>query len=320
MAPTFPREAAERPVIHEQALVGLSESGAAAVVELVDAEGEEPRLSLLAWPGSGEPVRTLLTASSERGQAVARRIREKGKMPVPLLADAVEREWTEALSAAQAQGYGPFPEAKEEAPDCVPGSRCWLVAGAEETGAPCLLLRIARAPQPATVLLLSDGLGGEEIEMARMPLAGDPVPAGLWVRGGSAWMLAGSVLPSEPLRRAIGLRQASTRRAEAELHNVHGLQDYAATDLASARREFDRAMAADPGFLDGVYNAASTAALEHREEDAVALLRRAAAIDPARVQVLGRNDQDLRSIRGRAEVRELLGLRRLPPEGVPPPP
>jgi tetratricopeptide (TPR) repeat protein len=116
------------------------------------------------------------------------------------------------------------------------------------------------------------------------------------------------------------MRRASLRRGEAELHNLHGLQEYAATDLDAARREFDRAIAADPGFLDGLYNAASTAALEHRVEEAVALLRRAAAIDPARVQVLGRNDEDLRSLRERADVRALLGLRRLPPEGVPPPP
>ena len=49
-------------------------------------------------------------------------------------------------------------------------------------------------------------------------------------------------------------------------------------------------------------------------------LGRAAAVDPARVQVLGRNDPDLDSLRGRADVRALLGMRRPAPEGVPPPP
>jgi tetratricopeptide (TPR) repeat protein len=320
MAPTFPRQAAERPVVHEQALLGLSQGGAAAVVELVDAEGEPPRLSLLAWGGPGGSVRTLLTAPADRAQAVANRIREEGGKPLPLLADAVQREWPEAPQAAAAQGYAPSPEAKEDAADCPPESRCWPIEGALETGKPGLVLRIARTEQPATVLLLSDGLGSDEIELARMPLSGASAGAKLWVRGEAAWMLAGSVAREDPLRRAIGMRRASLRRGEAELHNLHGLQEYAATDLDAARREFDRAIAADPGFLDGLYNAASTAALEHRVEEAVALLRRAAAIDPARVQVLGRNDEDLRSLRERADVRALLGLRRLPPEGVPPPP
>jgi Flp pilus assembly protein TadD len=109
-------------------------------------------------------------------------------------------------------------------------------------------------------------------------------------------------------------------RGEAELHNLHGLADSGAGELDAARREFDRAIAADPRYVDGLYNAAATAALSDRPEEAVAFLRRAAAIDRARVQVLGRNDEDLESLRRRADVRELLGLRRLPPEGVPPAP
>jgi hypothetical protein len=36
--------------------------------------------------------------------------------------------------------------------------------------------------------------------------------------------------------------------------------------------------------------------------------------------VLGRNDEDLESVRGREDVRALLGLQRMPPRGVPPPP
>jgi hypothetical protein len=72
--------------------------------------------------------------------------------------------------------------------------------------------------------------------------------------------------------------------------------------------------------VDGLYNAASAAALSDRAEDAVALLRRAAAIDPGRVQVLGRNDEDLRVLRKRPDVRALLGLKRPPREDIPPPP
>ncbi len=74
------------------------------------------------------------------------------------------------------------------------------------------------------------------------------------------------------------------------------------------------AIAADPRFIDALYNAASTAALADREADAVAYLRRAAEVDPRRVQVLGRDDDDLKVLRRRADVRALLGLKRLPPE------
>jgi len=312
MSPTFPRQAAERPVVHEQALLGLSEDGGAAVVELVDAEGEEPRLALSLWGREGEPPRTVLVAPAARARAVAARVLELGTRAAPLLAPAAEREWPEALATAARQGH----PARFTS---TPGPEGWRIPGAREAGALPLSLRMESAPQPAAVLILSDG-GSAEVEIARMPLAGTPVPPQLWIQGGVAWLLCGSVLPGSPLRRAIGLRRASLRRGEARLHNLHGLEDHGAGDLAAARREFDRAIAADPGFLDSLYNAAAAAALVDRAEEAVALLRRAAAVDPGRVQVLGRNDPDLRSVRARADVRNLLGLQRLPPEGVPPPP
>ena len=116
------------------------------------------------------------------------------------------------------------------------------------------------------------------------------------------------------------MRRGSIARGEAQLHNGHGLADYAAGDLDAARREFDRAIAADAGFVDSLYNAASAAALSDRAEEAVALLRRAVAVDAARVQVLGRNDDDLKVLRKRADVRALLGLHRPPREDIPPPP
>ncbi|MBZ5655007.1 MAG: hypothetical protein LAO56_06970 [Acidobacteriia bacterium] len=316
MAPTFPRQAAEQPVVHEQALLGLSEAGDAAAADLVDAEGEAPRLSLLAWPAAGESSRALLEAPPDRARAVARRIRESGGRPLPLLAAIAAEEWPEAAAAMAAQGFLPAPPAD---PD--PGGGTFRIAGAEEAGALPLSLRVAPASQPASVLLLSGGApGGAEVELARMPLAGKPVEPRLWIRGGVAWLLCGSVLPGRPLRRAIGLRRASLRRGEAELHNLHGLADSGAGDVDAARREFGRAIAADPGYFDALYNAAAAAALADHADEAVALLRRAAAIDPARVQVAGRNDEDLRSIRGRPDVRALLGMRRMPPEGVPPPP
>jgi len=315
MAPTFPEQAAERPVVHEQALIGLSEEGDAAVADLVDAEGEPARLSLLAWPHSGEPSRTLLEAPAARASAVARRIREAGSRPSPLLAGAVALEWPDAVGAAARDGYLPRAPADPE-----PGRRIWRITGAVEAGELPLAIRVAPAPQPATVLLLSDGSPGEEVELARMPLAGTGIEPQLWLRGGAAWLLAGSVFPGKPLRRAIGLRRASVRRGEAELHDLHGLADYRAGEMDSARREFDRAIGADPTYFDAFYNAAAVAALADRAEEAVALLRRAAAIDPARVQVLGRDDEDLQQLRRRPDVRAILGMRRLPPEGLPPPP
>ena len=153
-----------------------------------------------------------------------------------------------------------------------------------------------------------------------MPLTGVPVRPELYLEGDVAWLLAGSVDANPPLHRTIGIRHASLRRGEAQLHNLHGLADYAAGELDAARREFDRAIAADPRYVDALYNAAATAALSDRAEEAVAFLRRAAALDPARVQVLGRNDEDFKSLRRRADVRELLGMRRLPPEGLSPVP
>jgi tetratricopeptide (TPR) repeat protein len=196
------------------------------------------------------------------------------------------------------------------------------VAGAPGAGALPLSLRVAPASEPvdSLVLLLSDGAAAEEIEIARMPLAGAAIAPALFIERDTAWLLAGSVLAGDPLHRAVGVRRGALRRGEAQLHNLHGLADSAASDLDAAQREFARAIAADATFVDALYNAAAAAAREKREEEAVAFLRRASALDPDRVQVLGRSDDDLASLRRRADVRALLGQRRLPPEGVPPPP
>jgi hypothetical protein len=318
MPPTFPRQAAGRPVIHEQAVLGLSQEGDLAAAQLVDADGEEPRLTLLAFGRGGEPTRTLLEASRERAAAVARRLHADGRQRAPVLDRLVAAEWPEALAKAAQLGYARRPPAPPE-----PGSERFRVTGARDAGALPLALRLAQVDRPAlaTALLLSDPASPEEeVELARMPLAGAPVVPELWIRSGVVWLLAGSVLDGEPLHRAVGVRRGSLARGEAELHNLHGFADYSAGDLDPARREFARAIAADPRYVDALYNAASTAALADRVEEAVDLLRRAAAVDPARVQVLGRNDEDLKSLHKRADVRALLGLRRLPPEGVPPPP
>ena len=133
-------------------------------------------------------------------------------------------------------------------------------------------------------------------------------------------MLAGSVQPGVPLRRAVLLRHAVLARAEAELHDRHGREEAAAGNLDAARREFARSVACDDRYVDGLYDAASAAAASGDAEQAVALLRRAAVADPGRVQVLGRNDEHLEMLRQRADVRAILGLRRMPRDDVAPPP
>ena len=318
---TFPEHAAGQPVVAEQALVGLSDDGDAAVAQLVDAEGAAPEVTLAVFDRAGGPSKVVASAERQVARAVAQRVREAGRRPSPILAAALSAERPEA--AARAAGLGFFPRAPAS-PE--PGRRRWLVTGAAEIGALPLALRLVDAGEAprSLVLMLSErpaqGAADDEVELTRMTLSGVAVAPELWVQKDVAWLLSGSFLDIEPLHRAVGVRRGSIARGEAQLHNGHGLADYAAGDLDAARREFDRAIAADPRFVDGLYNAASAAALSDHTEEAVALLRRAAEADPARVQVLGRNDEDLKVLRRRPDVRALLGLRRPPPEKVTPPP
>lgn len=322
LPPTFPEQAAGRPVIAEQALLGLNDAGDAAVAQLTDAEGAAPELTLAIFDAAGGPSRPVATAPREAARAVAERVRAGGRTPAPILAAALSAGWPQAAERAAALGFAPRAPAVPE-----PGRRRWLISGAPQIGSLPLALRLvdSREDPRALVLMLAErpgggGIGGDEVELARMTLSGVAVSPELWIQNGVAWLLSGSLLPEGPLHRAVGLRRGSIARGEAQLHNLHGLADYAAGDLDAARREFERSIAADPGYVDGLYNAATAAALADRAEEAVALLRRAAAADPARVQVLGRNDEDLKVLRKRADVRALLGLKRPPPEGIPPPP
>ncbi|MGZ6142566.1 MAG: tetratricopeptide repeat protein [Myxococcales bacterium] len=321
-APTFPADAAGRPVVTEQAILGLSDDGDAAVAQLIDADGKDPELTLLVFDRGGGPSRPLAQAGAKAARAVAQRVLQAGRRLSPILAAALSADWPEAFVRAADEGFDPRLPAMPE-----PGRRRWLVTGSPEVGALPLALRLSESfdSPRALALLLSERTGAtsdasEEIELTRMTLSGASIAPELYLAQDVAWLLSGSVLPGEPLHRTVGVRRGSLARGEAQLHNAHGLADYAAGDLDAARREFDRAIAADPGWVDGLYNAAAAAALSDRPEDAVALLRRAAEADPARVQVLGRNDDDLRILRKRADVRALLGLRRPPPENVPPPP
>jgi len=317
MAPTFPEQAAGRPVIHEQAVVGLSAAGDLAAVQLLDADGEAPSLALLAFGRGGEPTRTLLEAPPERAMAVARGIRATGHQPAPILGPLVALEWPDAIARAVQLGYAPHAPEKPAADGAT-----WRVTGVREAGALPFLIRASQVeePAPAVALLLSDLVPSLEVELVRMPVAGAPFAPELWMQAGVVWLLAGSVMAGDPLHRAVGLRSASLSHGEARLHDLHGLAALACSELEAARREFGRAIAADPTYAEGLYDAAIAAATAGRAEEAVDLLRRAATLDPIRVQVRGRNDEALAALRRRADVRALLGMRRMPPEGVPPPP
>jgi tetratricopeptide (TPR) repeat protein len=311
---TAPYRAGE-PLVQEQALVGLAPDGSAAAVQLIDAEGAPPRLELLAFDAGGGQTRRLVAAPESIARAAARRLRENGRRATPLLAGIAAEEWPAALPVAAAAGFAPQAPAPPE-----PGTRRWPVIGAPGAGSLPLVVRtgLTGGEPRALALLLGERPGGEvvgdEVELARQPIVGIPIEGELWLGHGTAWLLSGSVAGGEPLRRAVGLRRGSLARGEAQIHNGHGYADYSAGDLASARREFDRAIAADPRFVDALYNAASTAALEGRPAEAIAYLRRAVEVDARRVQVLGRDDDDLKVLRRRPEVRALLGMKRAPPE------
>ena len=306
---------AGEPLLQEQALVGLAPDGSAAAVQLIDAEGAPPRMELLVFDAGGGETRRLAAARDSVARAAARRLRADGKRPMPLLASIAAEEWPEAKSVAAAAGFAPRAPATPE-----PGTRRWPITGAPGAGSLPLLVRTAlTSGEPrAFALLLGDRPGGEaggdEVELARQPIAGTPVEGNLWLWQGTAWLLSGSVAEGEPLRRAVGLRRGSLARGEAEIHNAHGHSDYSAGELDAARREFDRAIAADPRFVDALYNAASTAALADRTAVAIAYLRRAVEVDPLRVQVLGRDDDDLEVLRRRPDVQALLGMKRAPPQ------
>jgi len=315
--PTFPAEAAHKPVLNEQAVIGISSAGDAAVAQLIDADGEPAQLQLLVFDAHGAPTKDVLDAPPATARAISLQLQREGEKPLPLLEAALRAGWPEAFAKAHQLGLSRHPQALPE-----PGPRRFAASGAAANGSLPLLLRLDEVGgSPAGLaMVLSEKPGGADIELARMTLSGEPVAPQLFLENGVAWLLAGSFRKGEPLHRTVGVRRGLLGRGEAELHNLHGLTDYGAGDLDAARREFARAVAADGGFVDALYNAAAVAALTDDDAAALAFLKRAAAADPARVQVLGRNDEDLRQLRKRKDVRDLLGLHRPPPENVAPPP
>src|SRR5215470_3787988 len=154
LPPTFPEQAAGRPVIHEQAVVGLSDPGDLAAAQLVDADGQSPSLTLLEFGRAGQPTRTLLEAPKDRADAIARRLRASGAEPRPLLGPLVAAWWPEALATAATLGFLPRSPLLPEA-----GQSEWRATGAPQAGALPLSLHIREAdrPAPAMALSISDG-------------------------------------------------------------------------------------------------------------------------------------------------------------------
>lgn len=305
--------------MQEQALVGLADDGGAAAVELALSEGGPPRLELLRLDREGTPAGERVRAPDAVARAVAARVLGEGARPEPLLEAAVTSAWPEALHTARDIWGLASPE-----PPRLVAAGSLGIAGAPPARTP-LLLRLASAGDTrAQALYLAEAAGGPtpgpgEVLLARMPLVGEPVPPRLFVRGGAAWLLAGSVGRGEPLRRTVGLRAGDLRAGESELHARRGADALARGDLAAARRALDLAVAARPRSVVALYHAARLAAREGREGDALASLRAAAAVDLRRLQVLQRPDDGLAPLRARPEVREILGLR-AGSEGAPPRP
>jgi len=305
MRPLTAPYSASAPLIQEQALLGLDADGNAAALQLVEAEAVQPSLTLFRLDRDGGASRVLLTAPPDVAARVAAAVREAGHRTKPLLAEAARGPFSDAFARANALGFEPLePEAAQ------PGTHDYRISTSAFAG----FLRTALADDdpPAFVVLLGDE-GNERVEIARQPVAGDPFEVGLWVRGSVAWLLSGSIGKGDPLRRTLALRRGSIAHGIAELHLGRARADRSKGNVESARAELAKAIAADPRFVDALYAAAAAEAVSGSSEDAVALLRRAAQVDPRRVQVLGRDDQDLVSLRGRPDVRKLLGLPRAPP-------
>jgi tetratricopeptide (TPR) repeat protein len=306
MRPLSAPYSASAPLIQEQALLGIDAEGNAAALQLVEAEGMPPSLTLFRLDRDGGPSRVLLAAPADVAGQVAAVVREAGHRAEPLLADAAKGPFADAFARANALGFEALaPEAAQ------PGTHDYRISTMAFAG--FLRTTLAGDDPPAFVVQLGEeGTGPERVEIARQPVAGEPFEVGLWVRGSVAWLLSGSIGKGDPLRRTLALRRGSIAHGISELHLGRAREDRKKARLESARAELAKAIAADPRFVDALYAAAAAEAVSGSPDAAVSLLRRAAQVDARRVQVLGRDDQDLVSLRGRPDVRKLLGLPRLP--------
>jgi tetratricopeptide (TPR) repeat protein len=305
MRPLTAPYSASAPLIQEQALLGLDAEGNAAALQLVEAEGMAASLTLWRLDRDGGPSRVLLTAPAEVASQVASAVREAGHRQDPLLFEAAKGPWVDAFARANALGFERLLPGVAD-----PGTPEHAVAGPGGFVGSLRTALVDGDPPAFVVLLGENGAATDRVEIARQPVAGAPFQAGLWVRGSVAWLLSGSIGQGDPLRRTLALRRGSISHGIAEIHFARARADRAKGNVESARTELGLAIAADPRFVDALYAAAAADAVSGRAEAAVSLLRRAAQVDARRVQVLGRDDEDLVSLRGRPDVRKLLGLPR----------
>src|SRR5690349_11558895 len=105
LPPTFPQGAAGRPVVHEQALAGISAEGDAAAVELLNADGDAPRLSLRIFPARGSSARTELSAPPSIARAAADALERDGRRRAAVLQETLPRIWPDAIARASALGF-----------------------------------------------------------------------------------------------------------------------------------------------------------------------------------------------------------------------
>jgi tetratricopeptide (TPR) repeat protein len=305
MRPLTAPYSASAPLIQEQALLGLDAEGTAAALQLVEAEGMPPSLALWRLDRDGGPSRVLLAAPAEVAAQVGAAVRAAGRREGPLLYEAAKGPFVEAFARANALGFERLlPDVAE------PGTHDYRVTATVGFAGFLRTALVGDDPPAFIVLLGESGPEAERVEIARQPIAGAPFEAGLWIRGSVAWFLSGSIGKGDPLRRTVGLRRGSIAHGLAQIHLARARADRAKGDVESARVQLVRAIAADPRFVDALYAAAAVEAVSGRPEAAVSLLRRAAEVDARRVQVLGRDDEDLVSLRGRQDVRKLLGLPR----------
>src|SRR5260370_9302350 len=111
LKPTFPEHAAGKPVLHEQAILGISDEGSALVAQLVSADGEGPHLSLLLYYRDGAPTRSEMVAPAEAARAVAEQVLAAGPRPAPLLGAAGAPHWPPPPPPPPDLGLSPRPPA-----------------------------------------------------------------------------------------------------------------------------------------------------------------------------------------------------------------
>lgn len=289
----------QRGTVDVSGLVDAPGDGSHAFVRLVVADGVA-RAEVRRAPREG-PSELVTALPDDVAHALALEAERLGAAPRPLDVVALVRRLAPDALAGFPQTPPPFATPEPDA-----SGTAWRLPGA--SGTPLLLAWDG----DAGAVQLRDAAGGPSVTVASLSPGAAPYAAGLVLLGrGRAVLAAGEARAGEGVvSRADSLWPLDLARGEAMLHNTHALAHYAAGDLSAALRELSRAVAADATCVDAQYNLASLRALTGDEAGAVEALRLAATLDPRRVALLAAGDDDLRDLRRRADVREILQLPR----------